>query len=362
MSNKIRNGKTMSLWLEILKNVSLGDSAEAYRLLNFELPLALRVPEVKGRSEWRYTGPVPKLVRIFFASLPERDRGRAKSRSDDFIDYITDLVMAKVGRAVSLAEFAREFQKLTIKEIAERFTGWNGLKLGDENRVKWVHKHLRSMAAAGIEIASVATVEACAGQPNEGENYGYHELALVNKWRADLSWKDFKAQEELDSSYVSITDSGLEEDTNVSDEAFDYGAITAARVVINLSATPSSELTVDLNRIGEKLTEDLLLLLETFHADKPSDGYFPIAWHNVWWTLVSSYEALSLDLSERDPCCDVDRTLADYISKTYATVIKPSRLNIFRRRTRFQDRCVEQIQSTLTSWSESGGDQGRAGS
>ena len=343
----------MSLWLEILGHAAVGNSAEAYRLLNFELPVLLRSPEVSHAGEWRYVGPVPKIVRIFFASLPEADRGMAKSRAEDFVDYVCDLILAKVRRTVSLVEFCRVNPDLAAEQIAKGFTGWDGLKLGVRDRELWVQKHLRSMSALGIKLhPSAETFEL--GTTKVDDLYGYHELALVNKWRADLSWKDFKAQEEIDNSYLSVTGSDTEDEPGVAEETFDYGALSTARVVSDLSPIPNGELSVDLNRIGERLTSDLLELLETFHAEKPSDGYFPIAWHNVWWAITSRYEAVPFDLSGRDPFCEVDRTLAEYIDRTYPDVIKPSRLNIFRRRTRFQDRCLERAQSVLITWSETG--------
>lgn len=344
----------MSLWSEILQHAANANSAEAYRLLNFEMLLLLRAPGPSRGGDWQYTGPVPKIVRIFIASLPDADRGMAKSRAADFIDYICDLILAKLRRSVSLVEFCQGHPELSVEELAQRFPGWDGLKLGKEDRAKWINKHLRSMAAAGIEINSVATQSTHMDPPGEEELYRYHELALVNKWKAELSWKDFKEQEEIDRSYVSITDSDSDEDPGVGEEAFDYGAIIAAQVVLNLSGQTTEELAVDFNRLGEQLTSDLLGLLETFHAQKPSDGYFPIAWHNVWWSIASKYEAVPLDLCERDPFCEVDRTLADYIGDTYPVVIKPSRLNIFRRRTRFQDKCIEHAQSVLIAWNETG--------
>ncbi len=330
----------------------MGNSSEAHRLLNFELLLLLRSPGPKRGGDWQYTGPVPRIVRIFIANLPEADRGMAKSRAEDFVDYVCDLILAKVRRTVSLVEFCRELPNLSFEQIAEAFTGWDGLKLGIRDRELWVKKHLRSMSALGIDLRSIATETTNIDPSNADDLYGYHELALVNKWRADLSWKDFKSQEEIDSSYLSVTDSDSEDDPGVAEEAFDYGSLSAARVVLNLSPVPNVELSVDLNRIGERLTSDLLELLETFHAEKPSDGYFPIAWHNVWWAISSKYEAVPFELSERDPFCEVDRTLAEYIDRTYPDVIKPSRLNIFRRRTRFQDRCLERAQSVLIAWSE----------
>ena len=340
----------MSLWLEILKHAAVGDSEGARRLLNFELPQVLRWAEGNRAGDSRGNGPVSKIVRIFIASLGETDRGMAKSRSEDFVDYISDLIVAKVRRTVSLVEFCREYPEMSIVQIAKRFTGWDGLKLGQEDRINWVRKHLRSMSSAGIEISSAATEEARSAPTNEDEIYGYHELALVRKWRADLSWKDFKEQLELDSSYISVADAGLEEDPNVAQEAFDYGAISAARVLLNLNSPTSAEAAVDLNRLGAQLTVELLDLLETFQTDKPADGYLPIAWHNVWWIIASNYEAVPLDLNERDPFCEVDRTLADYIGSKYPTVFKPNRLNIQRRRTKLQDKCVEHTNSVLIGW------------
>jgi hypothetical protein len=352
---KFHNGaKQMSLWLEILKYMSIGNSSEAHRLMNFELPQALRWAEVNHEGEWRYTGPVPKIVRIFIASLPEADREMAKSRSEDFVDYICDLILAKVRRTVSLLEFCRTYPDLSIEEIADKFTGWDGLKLGREARAKWVHQHLQSISLAGIEITSIAKEGSQTDSPIDDDLYGYNELALVNRWRANLSWKDFKEQEEIDSTYLSVSDFDSEDDPGVAEETLDYGALSAARVVLNLSESRTEELTIDLKRIGVHLTANLLDLLETFHADKPSDGYFPIAWHNVWWTILYRYQAIPLDLNERDPCCDVDRTLAEYIGSAYPAVTKPNRLNIQRRRAKLQDECVDRIQSVLIAWNEGG--------
>jgi hypothetical protein len=344
------NGEQPSLWLEILQHAAAGKTLEAQQLLNFDLPLTLRYPALRSGGEWRYTGPVPKIVRIFIASLPEADRGMAKSRADDFVDYITDLIVAKVRRTASLIQFGREFPELSVEQIAEKFTGWDGRKLGKGDRLAWVQKHLRSMSSTGITITSVATDEACTVLTEDNENYCYHELALVSKWRTDLSWKDFKAQEEIDSSYISAIDSesDSEEEPGVSEEAFDYTAVTATRAILNLTRT--RDLSVDLYRLGEQLTLDLLNLVEAFHHEKPSDGYLPIAWHNVWWTLVSKYEGLRLDLSQRDPFCDIDRTLAEYIANTYQDVLKPTRLNIFRRRTKFEDKCLARVEDVLDAW------------
>jgi hypothetical protein len=274
----------------------------------------------------------------------------AKSRADDFADYITDLIVANVRRTVSLLEFCQAFPNLDIEQIAEGFTGWDGLKLGKVDRLKWVTKHLRSMSAAGIQMP-IEITRIAETTEIEDEPYGYHELALVNKWRVDQSWKTFKEQQELDSSYVFV-DSDSDNDPGVGEEAFDYGGLSTATVVLNLSVAAPSELTIDLNRVGHQLTSDLLDVLETFHEENPSDGYMPIAWHNVWWTIISQYDAVPMALGERDPFCDGDRILAEYISDTYPDVLKAKRLNIQRRRTRLEGKCLERVQALLIAWAQ----------
>lgn len=344
----------MSLWLEILQAVAAGNSSEAERLLNFELPLMLRTPEIRRQGGWNYRGPLPRRVRIYIASLPDGERGMATSRSEDFIDYIADLIVAKVRRTVRLLEYCLKYPEQSIPDIAEQFTGWDGMKRSIPERQMWIKKHLLSMSAAGIELPAAITDEAKAEAPIDDDLYGYHELALVNQWKVDLSWKDFKSQEELDRSYLCIADSDSEEDGGVADETFDYGALTAAQVVLNLSVPATGELEVDLNKIGKDLTLELLELLESFNAQKPSEGYCPIAWHNVWWNIVSRYAGVPFNLAERDPFCSVDRELADHIAGNYPEVMKPNRLNILRRRTRLQEKCFDHAQSVLLAWGNSG--------
>src|SRR3979490_1397171 len=108
----IPEDKQVSLWLQILERAAEGNSPEAHRLLNFELLLLLRSPGPKRGGDWQYAGPVPRIVRIFIASLPEAYRGMAKSRAEDFVDYVCDLILAKVRRTVSLVGFCRESPNL----------------------------------------------------------------------------------------------------------------------------------------------------------------------------------------------------------------------------------------------------------
>src|SRR5215207_9198719 len=94
----------MSLWLDILNHAASGNREEAHRLLNFDLPLALRYPEARARGDWQYQGPVAKAVRLFVATQPDAERGMVASRAEDLVDYITDLIVAKARRTLTLIE------------------------------------------------------------------------------------------------------------------------------------------------------------------------------------------------------------------------------------------------------------------
>jgi len=340
----------MSLWLEILQHAAAGNTSEAERLLNFELPLTLRTPEINREGAWQYRGPLPSRVRVFITTLSDSERGMATSRAEDLVDYIADLISAKVRRTVRLLEYCVQYPQQSISEIAEQFTGWDGMKRSVTERKVWITKHLLSMSAAGLPAPSFIADEIKEDATTKDDLYGYNELALVNQWKVDLSWADFKARQEIDRSYVCIEDSDSEEGANVGDESFDYGAITTAQVVLNLSTPATSELTVDLVQLGRELTSELLELLESFTTKKPSDGYRPIARHNVWWKIVLRYVGVPFQLDECDPFCKADEELAGYISKNYLDVTKPNRLNILRRRTRLQEKSFDHTQSTLMRW------------
>ena len=342
----------MSLWLDILNHAACGNREEAHRLLNFELPLALRHPEAKARGDWQYHGPVAKAVRLFVATQSDAERGMVASRAEDLVDYITDLIAAKVRRTLSLVEFCCAAPGLSLAEIAENFVGWDGLKLGPEHRKAWAAEHLRSMSELGINLPSAKAIAEAKEQTAEPK-YGYDEKALVKGWQVALSWKDFKEQQEIDGSYLCITDPDSEEES-AADEGFDYGSISVARVVLNLECPPAGEMLVDLNRMGASLSGDLRDMLEHLHAEKPADGYRPIAWHNVWWNIVSKYEGLPIVLETREPLCDVDQVLAAHIAENYTDVVKPNRLNVQRRRTRLNASCVEVIELVLLNWKSGG--------
>jgi hypothetical protein len=339
----------VSLWLQILELAALGDSSKAQRLLG-ELPLVLRHPELIPKGGTQYRGPVANAVRAFISTLPELEGGMAASRFEDFVDYVTDLIQASVRRTLSLVEFCLANPELSIERIGEQFADWDGMKRGSLERQSWISRHLCSLLAAGVRLPKTIADAAQSESEEVGELYGYSEIALSKKWDLGLSWRDFKSREEIDAAYLCIDEST--EGAEVGDEKADYGTITAAQVVLALSTPSESEFLVDFNQMGRTLTLDLSELLKRFDGKKPSDGYSPIAWHNVWWYMTSRYEAIPLELEVRDPLCEVDRELAEHIQTAYPDVLKPSRLTIFRRRSRFQSECVDRAQSLLIAWAQ----------
>lgn len=347
----------MSLWLDILQHVAAGELAEAEHSLTFDLSALLRTAEIRPGGVWEYRGPLARRARNFIATLPDSERGMALSRSDDFIDYVTDLVVAKVRRSVRLLEYSLKYPDQSIEEMADRFTGWDGMKRSFDGRCAWIRKQLLSMSASGVSLSKTIADQIEADTTSDDDLYGYDEIALVNQWKMDLSWNDFRNQEEIDRSYVCVDDEDGEEEGGVADESSDYGGINAAQVVLHLSLPATGELDVDLNQIGQQLTNELLALLESFNAQKPTDGYSPIAWHNVWWKVVARYTGIPFKLSERDPFCSIDRELADHIIKNYPDVLKPNRLNILRRRTRLEGKCFEHSQAVLVAWASGDGDK-----
>lgn len=120
----------------------------------------------------------------------------------------------------------------------------------------------------GVPIPASRAVAEATEQTTE-TRYGYDERALVKEWQVALSWKDFKAQQEIDASFLCITDPDSEEETSAN-EAFDYGSISVARVVLNLEAPPAGETLVDLNvwQEAHRLVLDVYKLTATFPAEE----------------------------------------------------------------------------------------------
>ncbi len=341
----------MSLWLQILELAAAGASSEAHRLLT-ELPFVLRYPEVVPDCGTEYKGPIVNAVRAIIPKLTETDRGIAESRFEDFVDYVIDLIQASVLRTLSLVEFCIVNPDVSLEQMGEKFASWDGLKRGSLDRQRWIAKHLCSMVAAGVRLPKTIVDLTQVRLEKLGDLYGYSEIALVKGWDLGRSWKDFKSNEELGGSYVCIDNESAGE-ASVGDEKADYGGIATANIILALSTPSDSEFLVDVDQMGKTLTADLSDLLKKFNAEKPTDGYSPIAWHSVWWYMITEYEAVPLALDSRDPECQVARELAEYIREHYPEVLSPSRVTILRRRSKFQSECINRAHSLLMDWAQS---------
>lgn len=341
----------MSLWIDILNATGAGDDGTATRLLEFSLLGFMRYPRsVTEPNGCLYDGPVAKAVLNYVRGLhgtPEHSL--AISRSEDLIDFVADEIVAKIRRTASLVRYSRRNPEASIEGIATNFTGWDGLKLGMENRKQWVAHHLHSMSAIGVQLPndSVAIMESLG--MNFDHVFGFDERALVKGWKIGMSWQAYRKQEELSSEYLCVESSDADE--SAASEAFDYGIIHEARLP-SLSSELSVDKAFEIQDVALRITGELRKLLEEFHLRKSSDGFRPIAWHNVWWNLTDYWNALPLKLDLKDPCCDADDLLATHISQNYLDVQKVNRLNMQRRRTKLKESSSDCIMNELSEWSK----------
>ncbi len=337
----------MGSWIDILRLGASGDSQRAREVLYFHLTLTLRYPASWSAEDLQYKGPLSDAVGAFISKLPQSELPMADSRKTDFVDYILENVIAGIERTLLLVEFCHAHAEMTLDEIATNFPGWAGLKRSVEQKKEWVADMLRSMLARGVTLPQSMVSEL----EDKGEpKYEFNEIAYVKKWDMGLAWNDFKKQQELDYHYSCIDDSDSDEDPGVAAEGIDYGLVTMADILLREGKKPDNETQLDFFRIGQELSPALTGLMEEMHTAKPTDGYRPIAWHNVFWNIPSEYEALPIRVETRDPLCDSDQKLADHIAHNYLDVVKPNRLNIFRRRDALYKACKKKVLDRLQAW------------
>lgn len=336
----------MSLWLEILNKAAIGDH-EGARELRFTLLQEIRYASILNTNQ-PYNNPIEKMIFFFAAGMSDSEKGMIMSRLDDFADYIADLILSQVDRSVLLVEHAIANQDLTLEEFCESFKGWLGLKRSREKRMEWVVNHLSSMRSLGVPFSGGALAVGEASRIRVDTVFGYEVKALVRRWDAQRSWNSFKDQQELDCDFQSLSDDASESFTG---EGFDYGALTSAKVALELADAGFGrsvlDTQLDLNALACELNVDLTNVMESLHSSKPKDGYRPIAWHNVWWDITEKYDGLPLSLELRDPACQSDQKLADHLLVNYPEVKKVNRLNLQRRRTRLNQSCDEMILDRL---------------
>jgi hypothetical protein len=330
----------MGLWTEILKLGAQGKSLEARALIALDLRQALcRLAPLQEGS--RYRGPLPLAVQRFCAKLPEQERVLVQAWEQEFTEYLLDDILNGVAKPLQLIELCRSFPQADLVDWAELFPWEAGLKRDRQWKENWVADHLRSLLAVGIPLP--LSVSARVGERGAAK-YEFNEIAFaIAPERLRLGWKNFKEQQGLWAQLQALQESAQGE--GVAAEAVDYGVIPLAELAACEITTDELELEIDLRQLGQQLSGELHELLEALHALKPGEGYRPVAWHNVFWNLLSEYVRLRLNLEIRDPLLETDNALASYLKGHYPEVRSLSRLSVMRRRQTLSAACAARIEA-----------------
>lgn len=332
----------MSIWLEILATAATGDLQKANELLELDLPTTLREFVFSGEQKRRYKGPVPDAVQRFISRLPSGEQSLAHYREDDFVDYVVDDVIATVRRTLWLIQLLQTPQADDLGKLASIFPWDPGLKRSTEWKQARIANYIGSIMAAGIDLPANPWTKTI--RPSDVYSFDEANFATSSR-RLQQSWDDFKEQQEIDAYYLAIIDS--ESADAVYAEAIDFGAISVSKIALGQDCGRDAETLMDLQILGEELSPRVTAILEDMHIRKPKDGYRPIAWHNVFWCLISDYENLKLVLHVVDPFCEFDNQLCDYIGDNYKDVTSYSRSVIYRRRTDLHSACDDAITEAI---------------
>lgn len=334
----------MGVWIDILRLGAAGQGAEARARLALGLPAALRdVSSLSGGTQ-SYRGVLPKAVRHFASGLPPGERPLLQTYECDLVDRILDDVMAEVERTLFLVELCRAQPEVTVADLVALFPWAKGLNRSEQWKQSRLVRYLKSFAAVGITLPESFVEDL----PDEGEPlFDFNEIKYaVSHTRLERSWKDFKEDHDHGSEFLCIDDS--EDAADVHAERADYGSIRMADVVMNLACPDEEfELKMDLRLLGESLGPELTSLMESMHTAKPTDGYRPIAWHNVFWRVSDDYDWLALLLEVKEPHQETDQALADHLAANYPDVAGVSRPSIYRRRKRLDGACDQKIVALL---------------
>lgn len=333
----------MGIWLEVLNLAAAGDVPGALERLHLDLPLALRRFSEDSRGGRVYAGPVASAVTIYCSKQPPDEQRRIASHREELIDAIVDDVLAAVERSVRLVELCAGSPETTLDDLAARFPWAPGLKRDGGWKRRWIADMLRSMLAERVRLpASVVELLGGAGEAC----YGFDEVAFAaSPERIRLSWSDFKRDQEIDRGYLCLVES--EEDASVGSEAMDFRSIRLSAASRAVWVEPDLALTIDLHRAGEALGRELAAILERMHGERPGDGYRPVAWHNVFWTVGEEFEFLEMALVVHDPYLEKDGELAEHIRGAYPEVKSCSRSVVLRRRQALYGACAERIHERL---------------
>jgi hypothetical protein len=332
----------MGIWIDILTLGATGQALAARQKLALDLPLTLRGFVTSSRGSREYVGELPRAVTRFRSSLSDaRERTLLETLECEFVDAVMDDVMYGVEKSLLFVELCLAQPHASLDALVHSFPWESGLKRSVEWKQKYIADQLRSMIAAGVPLPeTIVTALGGAGAPC----FAFNEIAFaVAPKRLEWSWSDFKKQQGYGQEFLCITEAG--DAADISAEGIDYGAMTVATVMLQQISAQDRELEIDLHILGTILSQELTALLEELHRCKPGDGYRPVAWHNVFWNLVSEYERLRLAIETHEPFRATDQALADHIAAHYPEVTSTSRPVIVRRRQKLYAECVQKIQT-----------------
>ena len=332
----------MGIWIDILTLGATGQSLAARQKLALDLPLGLRSFVASSRGSREYGGELPRAVTRFRYSLSdESERALLEALEREFVDAVVDDVINGVEKSLLLVELCLAQVHPSLDELVHSFPWESSLKRSAEWKRKHIADQLRSMITAGVPLPETVVT----ALDDEGEPcFAFNEIAFaVAPKRLTWTWSDFKKQQGYGQNFVCIADA--EDGAGIAAEGVDYGTMTVAAAVLGQATAQDYELEIDLHMLGTTLSQELTTLMEELHRCKPDDGYRPVAWHNVFWNLISEYERLWLAIETREPFHDTDQALAVHIAAHYPEVRSTSRPVIVRRRQKLYAECVQKIQA-----------------
>jgi hypothetical protein len=330
----------MGIWREILVLAANGNTNAAREKLALEVPQALVTPFVAEDGSLQQGGPVPKAIRSFAVKLPPMTQARLRLYELELADYIVDDVMWKIEQSIRIVEICALRPGAPLDDLVAIVPWTKGLKRSDEQKREDLASLLRSMLEQGVPLPE--GVRATIGEVGKPW-YGFDEIAYgASPTRIRQSWDDFKKDLDMDAQFVSINES----ESGVAAEGVDFGTITVSRLPLEPAPSFDFETEKRFEQLARRLEKDIPALLERMHTQKPANGYWPIAWHCVFWIVLDELEGLNFVLEVRDPFCDVDQDLADLIVAVYPDVVGTSRPTILRRRKDLYGACRQLIVSS----------------
>lgn len=330
----------MSLWLDVLRLGAEGRSADARYLIATDLRLSLCRYATTGAG---YDGPLPQAVRRFATKLPTGQRNQLLSFETEFVELLLDESLLGIAKPLRLIDHCLADPTPDFELLVARFPWDPNLKRSREWKANWIADTLRSLARHGIPLPP-ATLIALA---DRGEaRYDFNELAwAIAPGRLEKAWRSYCDRLGPLARSLSIVDEPG--GAGIGDESIDYGVISMAELACQLLVTPDPELAIDLDRLAVTVSAEIATLLADLQIQHPRDCYHPVAWHNVFWKIVSDYDGLSLELETREPAIDSDAGLVDHLRTNYSTLDPVSRPTVNRRRQRLTSLCQDSIFTAL---------------